>query len=94
MTYAGADENDVNSGYIWCFEVQQPIKIHPFAVCDYALRKFSAQQEVFSKLDDIYRNVKGTNGHLVTVFSNELLGGKHKINWIELYQFLLKRYYV
>lgn len=75
-------------------EVQQPIKIHPFAICDYALRKFKTKDEVFSKLDGLYQNTKLVKGDLVMVFSNELLGGKHKINWPELYQSLLKRYYV
>ena len=75
-------------------EVQQPIKIHPFAICDYALRKFKTTEEVYSKLDGIYQNTKLVKGSLVMVFSNELLGGKHKINWLELYKSLLKRYYV
>jgi len=74
-------------------EVQQPIKIHPFAFCDYAFQKLKTKEEVFAKLDEIYQNVKRTKGHLVMVFSNELLGGKHKINWLQLYQSLIKRYY-
>ncbi|MEO0571776.1 MAG: polysaccharide deacetylase family protein [Bacteroidota bacterium] len=75
-------------------EVQQPIKIHPFAICDYALRKFKTKEEVFSKLDGMFQSTKLAKGDLVMVFSNELLGGKHKINWLQLYQSLLKRYYV
>ncbi|MGD1947489.1 MAG: polysaccharide deacetylase family protein [Croceivirga sp.] len=73
-------------------EIQQPIKIHPFAISDYALKKYRAKDEVFSKLDAIYNTIKRTRGHLVMVFSNELLGTKHKINWLELYELLLKRY--
>ncbi|MEM8927844.1 MAG: polysaccharide deacetylase family protein [Bacteroidota bacterium] len=75
-------------------EVQQPIKIHPFAICDYALRKFKTKDEVYSKLDGMYQSSKLVKGSLMMVFSNELLGGKHKINWLQLYQSLLQRYYV
>lgn len=75
-------------------EVQQPIKIHPFAICDYALRKFKSKEEVYSKLDGMYQNTKLVKGELVMIFSNELLGGKHRINWLQLYESLLKRYYV
>jgi hypothetical protein len=75
-------------------EVQQPIKVHPFAICDYALRKFKKPQEVFAKLDAMYQQTKRAKGNLVMVFSNELLGEKHKMNWLELYRSLLKRYYV
>jgi len=75
-------------------EVQQPIKIHPFAICDYALRKFETKEEIYSIVDGMYQNIKLAKGDMVMVFSNELLGGKHKINWLQLYQSLLKRYYV
>ncbi len=75
-------------------EVQQPIKIHPFACCDYALQHFKKEEEVFAKLDVIYRQVRQLKGDMVVVFSNELLGEKHRIDWIGLYRSLLKRYYV
>ncbi|UOY05179.1 polysaccharide deacetylase family protein [Muricauda sp. SCSIO 64092] len=75
-------------------EVQQPIKIHPFAVCDYALRKHGNKEGIFAQLDQMYRKVKLVKGDFILVFSNELLGEKHKINWLELYESLLKRYYV
>lgn len=75
-------------------EVQQPIKIHPFAVCDYALKNAKSQEEIVTSLNRIYQSIKLVKGEFVAVFSNELLGGKHKINWLELYQSVLKRYYV
>jgi len=75
-------------------EVQQPIKIHPFAICDYALRKCKKPDEIYAKLDAMYEKTKRVKGGLVMVFSNELLGEKHKMNWLELYQSLIKRYYV
>ncbi|WP_222984914.1 polysaccharide deacetylase family protein [Flagellimonas meishanensis] len=75
-------------------EVRQPLKVHPFAVHDYALLNYDAQAAIFEKMDAIYRNVKQLNGSMVCIFSNELLGGSHQINWIELYKSFLKRYYV
>ncbi|MBO0321704.1 polysaccharide deacetylase family protein [Muricauda sp. CAU 1633] len=75
-------------------EVRQPLKVHPFAIHDYALVNFKKRDEIFEKLDRVYRLVKQVNGDFVIVFSNELLGSKHKLDWMELYQSFLKRYYV
>ncbi|MBW8243467.1 polysaccharide deacetylase family protein [Muricauda oceani] len=75
-------------------EVRQPIKIHPFAMHDYALIKYKSKEEVFEKMDRVYRLVNQVKGDFVLVFSNELLGGKQQLDWMELYQSLLKRYYV
>ncbi|MDC6366563.1 MULTISPECIES: polysaccharide deacetylase family protein [Flavobacteriaceae] len=75
-------------------EVRQPLKVHPFAVHDYALLNCKRKDEVFEKMDKVYRLVKEVNGSLVTIFSNELLGSNHKLNWMELYQSFLRRYYV
>ncbi|RDY60671.1 polysaccharide deacetylase family protein [Flagellimonas nanhaiensis] len=75
-------------------EARQPLKVHPFAMHDYALVECKNREEVFEKMDKLYRLVREVNGSLVIVFSNELLGGKHKLNWMELYQSLLRRYYV
>ena len=75
-------------------EIQQPIKIHPFVVSDYALQKSQKKEEVLASLDGMYQQVKKTRGCFVTIFSNELLGSKHQVNWMELYESLLKRYYV
>lgn len=75
-------------------EVRQPLKVHPFALHDYALVNLKKKEEVFHKMDEIYKQIKKVNGSLIMVFSNELLGSSHKINWMELYQSLLRRYYV
>ena len=75
-------------------EVRQPIKIHPFAMHDYALVNYKTKDEVFEKMDRVYRLVKQVKGDFNLVFSNELLGSKQQLNWMELYQFILKRYYV
>ncbi|MGB5700522.1 polysaccharide deacetylase family protein [Muriicola sp.] len=75
-------------------EIQQPIKIHPFAMHDYALLKYESEEEIFKELDQLYEQVKQVNGHFMTVFSNELLGSEQKLNWIELYDKIVARYHV
>lgn len=75
-------------------EMQQPLKVHPFVLFDYSLIQYKQQQQVFDKLDDVYREVKKLNGTFTIVFSNELFGKKHRLNWLDLYQKLLRRYYV
>ena len=75
-------------------EIQQPVKIHPFAAHDYALLKLESEEEIFSELDRLHREVKNVNGHFITVFSNELLGTEDKTNWLKLYSEMIVRYYV
>ncbi|WP_420320213.1 polysaccharide deacetylase family protein [Flagellimonas sp.] len=75
-------------------EVRQPLKVHPFAIHDYALVNFERKAEVFEIMDQVYRQVKQVNGDLIAVFSNELLGSEHKMDWFDLYLSFLKRYYV
>ena len=75
-------------------EIQQPIKIHPFAVHDYALVNAKTKDEVLSKLDGIYRQTREVNGEFTTVFSNELLGGSEKVDWLDMYRTILSRYHV
>jgi hypothetical protein len=75
-------------------EVQQPIKIHPFAVHDYALINLKTREDIFNEIDGLYREVKRVNGRLITIFSNELLGEKHKVSWMELYSKMIQKYVV
>ncbi|MGX1929854.1 polysaccharide deacetylase family protein [Flagellimonas sp. 2504JD4-2] len=75
-------------------EVRQPLKVHPFAVHDYALLNYERKDQVFEIMDQLYRQVKQVNGDLIAIFSSELLGSDHKIDWFHLYQSFLKRYYV
>lgn len=75
-------------------EVRQPLKVHPFALHDYALVNYKKKDEVYEKMDRVYRMVKQVKGDFVMVFSNELLGSKHRLDWMELYQSFIKRYYV
>ena len=75
-------------------EVKQPIRIHPFAVCDYAFLKHKKQEQVFVEIDAVFREIKEVNGEFNIVFSNELLGSSNSLQWLELYKAILKRYYV
>lgn len=79
--------------YDIALETKRPLRVHPFALHDYAVLKYGSRDEVFAKMDKIYRAVKGVDGKLITIFSNELLGNSHKIKWMELYKTLLERYY-
>ncbi|MEA1785907.1 polysaccharide deacetylase family protein [Arenibacter sp. GZD96] len=75
-------------------EVQQPIKIHPFAVHDYALLKMTDSNEIQQELTTIYRQIKAVKGCFVTVFSNELLGGQKSTDWLKVYEAVIQNYHV
>ena len=75
-------------------EVQRPIKVHPFAVCDYALKRYKKQSAALEAMDKLYHQVKLVRGNFNLVFSNELFGEKQQVHWINLYKAVLKRYYV
>ena len=75
-------------------EIQQPIRIHPFAVHDYALINFKKEQEVLNEIDLLYQDVKRVNGNFITIFSNELIGSAQKVSWKKLYESVLKSYHV
>lgn len=80
--------------YDIAMEVQHPIKIHPFAVHDYALVKLQNKDEILNTIDVLYRQVKEVHGDLITIFSNELLGEQTMVDWKDLYGEVLKRYHV
>ena len=75
-------------------ELQQPIKIHPFAVHDYALTHFRGKEGILEKVDLLYRQTKSVAGDFITIFSNELLGGTQKVDWKDLYLSMLEKYHV
>ncbi len=75
-------------------EVQQPIKIHPFAIHDYALMNLRNRTEIVNTIKRIYVEVRNVNGKLVTVFSNELLGSNGKHEWKSIYKEILSEYNV
>lgn len=80
--------------YDVAIDVQQPIKIHPFAVHDYALAKVTSEEEALELLEGVYQQVKKVNGHFITIFSNELLGQEHSFSWLELYKKVIEKYHV
>jgi hypothetical protein len=67
-------------------EVQLPVKIHPFAVHDYALLKEKSALDAIKRMTPLYLSVKLVNAHFNVVFSNELLGGDRADTWEELFQ--------
>jgi len=79
--------------YDIAMETQQPIKICPFAFHDYALTLYTSEETLLSELDEVFKCVKSVKGRLIPVFSNELLGGDQKINWLELYEKIIRRYH-
>ena len=75
-------------------EIQQPIKVHPYAVHDYALSTLKRQGEVSLRLNLVYDEVKNVNGSFRTIFSNELLGSSERLEWKTIYKTVLKDYHV
>lgn len=75
-------------------EIQQPIKIHPFAFHDYALLNLESEDDILKELDTLYQWTKQVNGQFNAIFSNELLGGDQQVNWMELYSKVILRYHV
>ena len=75
-------------------ELQQPIRVHPFAFHDYAMVNLRKEAQIFEELDQLYNAVKRVNGKMVSIFSNELLGGNQKVNWLKLYEKLIQKYHV
>ncbi|WP_297792654.1 polysaccharide deacetylase family protein [uncultured Eudoraea sp.] len=79
--------------YDIAMEEQQSIIIHPFAIHDYALLHVDSEDEALEKIGVYYDEVKKVNGHFVTIFSNELLGGDQAINWLSLYSKVIQNYH-
>ncbi len=75
-------------------EIQQPIKVHPYAVHDYALSTLKREGEVSLRLNLVYDEVKNVSGSFRTVFSNELLGSSERLEWKTIYKTVLKNYHV
>ncbi len=75
-------------------EVQQPIKIHPFALHDYSFLTVKSEEQISEKIKGIYTEIKNVEGSFVTVFSNELLGGDEKFDWKKIYKNLIMTYNV
>lgn len=67
-------------------EVQLPVKVHPFAVHDYALLKEKSDLDAIKKMTPLYEAVKQLGASFNVVFSNELLGGERSLEWQRLFQ--------
>ena len=75
-------------------EVKQPIKIHPFAIHDYALSKIKKEEVILQQVKTITNQIKEVNGTLIAMFSNELLGNKEEQDWISVYTKIIKEQHV
>ena len=75
-------------------EVKQPIKVHPFAIHDYALSKIKKDEVVLQQVKKIMNDVQLVNGTLIAMFTNELLGNKDERDWMLLYEEIIKEQYV
>ncbi|MEO9893388.1 polysaccharide deacetylase family protein [Aurantibacter sp.] len=75
-------------------EIQQPIRVHSFAIHDYALVNLKHADEMMSVIAELANEVKKVNGNFITIFSNELLGGEHKVNWLEFYESVIESQHV
>lgn len=67
-------------------EVQLPVKVHPFAVHDYALLKEKSDLDAIKKMTPLYQAVKDCDAEFKVVFSNELLGGERGSEWQAIFQ--------
>jgi hypothetical protein len=75
-------------------EVKQPIKVHPFAIHDYALSKIKKDEVILQQVKKITDEVIKVNGTMIMMFSNELLGNKDNRDWMSLYAEILKDQHV
>ena len=75
-------------------EVQQPIRVHSFALHDYALHEDTSMNDILEKVKSLYQEAKKVNGELISVFSNELLGTEHNIDWKRTYETIIDKYHV
>lgn len=73
------------------FELQLPLKIHPFCITDYSLVKYKTLEEASAVLYRLREEIVKVNGTCITIFSNEILGGKERNFIKELYLELIKK---
>jgi len=75
-------------------ELQQPIRVHPFAFHDYALVSMASKEEISEKINGLYQRVKSVNGDFTSIFSIELLGGDKSKVWKQLYESVINKHNV
>jgi len=73
-------------------EHQQPVRIHCFAAHDYTFVSKRNSGEALEMLDKVYKVTKEVDGEFITIFSNEHLGGRHRIDWLKLYKTTITKY--
>lgn len=74
-------------------EAQQPLCIHPFSFHDYALLGMSRKEKILGEINALASEIRKSGGHFIAVFSNENLGGTHRVNWIELFKKTVEQYH-
>lgn len=72
-------------------EVKQPIKVHPFAVHDYALAKIKKEEDILQQVNVLAQQVKEVNGVFIAMFSNELLGNTEEQDWMSIYANIMEQ---
>ncbi|WP_245233001.1 polysaccharide deacetylase family protein [Maribacter forsetii] len=75
-------------------EVNQPIKVHPFAIHDISLSKIKKDEEIYRQIELLTNEVKKVNGTLIAMFSNEVLGNKEDRDWMTVYSEVIKQQHV
>jgi hypothetical protein len=75
-------------------EVRQPIKVHPFAIHDYALLRYGDESEILTRIGLLVQHTREVGGDFVSIFSNENLGSANGMDWMGLYEEVLKKMYV
>lgn len=71
------------------FEIQTPLKVIPFAVCDTVLNEILALscKKALASVQEIYNEVKQVNGTFSTLFHNQLLSDHgHWKGWVNFYE--------
>ena len=71
-----ASTSEVFYFYDLDFEIQTPLKIHPFVVSDYAMKKsmgFSAEKAL-EEITGLLKFAKDTNSNFISLFHNDSLG--------------------
>ena len=74
-------------------EAQQPVRIHPFAIHDYALLGLSRKEKMLGEINALASQVRKSGGAFIMVFSNENLGGTHRVDWVELFKNTVAQYH-
>ena len=75
--------------YDLLLEIQQPLRVYPFGLSDEALLKIRKKAKIKEQIQVMAEATRQVDGQMIQVFSNELLGRKLRVNWMELYKEML-----